>query len=44
VKLALELMLASLGPISLAGSKFKANTSKYKAMNIMVDPEIRTIV
>jgi transposase len=33
VKLALELKLASLGHISLDGSKFKANTSKHKAMN-----------
>ena len=33
VKLALELKLASLGPISLDGSKFKANTAKYKAMS-----------
>jgi len=33
VKLALELKLASLGPISLEGSKFKANTSKYKVMS-----------
>jgi transposase len=33
VKLALELKLASLGHISLDGSKFKANTSKYKAMS-----------
>src|SRR5450759_4508460 len=29
----MELKLASLGPISLDGSKFKANTSKYKAMS-----------
>jgi len=33
VKLALELKLASLGHISLDGSKFKANTSKHKAMS-----------
>jgi len=33
VKLALELKLASLGHISLDGSKFKANSSKYKAMS-----------
>jgi transposase len=33
VKLALALKLASLGHISLDGSKFKANTSKYKAMS-----------
>ena len=33
VKLALELKLASLGHISLDGSKFKADTSKYKAMS-----------
>jgi transposase len=33
VKLAIELKLASLGHISLDGSKFKANTSKYKAMS-----------
>lgn len=33
VKLALALKLASLGHISLDGSKFKANSSKYKAMS-----------
>ncbi|MDD5630573.1 MAG: transposase [Methylococcales bacterium] len=33
VKLALELKLASLGHISLDGSKFKADTSKHKAMS-----------
>lgn len=33
VKLALELKLASLGHISLDGSKFKASTSKHKAMS-----------
>lgn len=33
VKLSLELKLASLGHISLDGSKFKANSSKYKAMS-----------
>jgi len=33
VKLALGLKLASLGHISLDGSKFKANSSKYKAMS-----------
>jgi len=33
VQLALELKLASLGHISLDGSKFKANTSKHKAMS-----------
>jgi transposase len=33
VKLALELKLASLGHISLDGSKFKAHTSKHKAMS-----------
>jgi len=33
VKLAMELKLALLGHISLDGSKFKANTSKYKAMS-----------
>ncbi len=33
VKLAMELKLASLGHISLDGSKFKANSSKYKAMS-----------
>lgn len=32
VRLAMELKLASLGHISLDGSKFKANTSKHKAM------------
>ena len=32
VKLAIELKLASLGHISLDGSKFKANSSKYKAI------------
>jgi transposase len=33
VKLALALNLASLGHISLDGSKFKANSSKHKAMS-----------
>jgi hypothetical protein len=33
VKLAMELKLASLGHISLDGSKFKANTSRHKAMS-----------
>ena len=33
VKLALALKLASLGHISLDGSKFKANSSKHKAMS-----------
>jgi transposase len=33
VQMALELKLASLGHISLDGSKFKANTSKHKAMS-----------
>lgn len=33
VKLALELKLASLGHISLDGSKFKADSSKHKAMS-----------
>lgn len=33
VKLALELKLATLGHISLDGSKFKANSSKHKAMS-----------
>ncbi|KEQ18568.1 IS1182 family transposase, partial [Endozoicomonas numazuensis] len=33
VKLAMELELASLGHISLDGSKFKANSSKHKAMS-----------
>jgi transposase len=33
VQLAMELKLASLGHISLDGSKFKANTSKHKAMS-----------
>ncbi len=33
VKLAIELKLASLGHISLDGSKFKANSSKHKAMS-----------
>ena len=33
VKLAIELKLASLGHISLDGSKFKAETSKHKAMS-----------
>ncbi len=33
VKLALELNLASLAHISLDGSKFKANSSKHKAMS-----------
>ena len=33
VQLALELKLASLGHISLDGSKFKANSSKHKAMS-----------
>jgi len=32
VKLAMELKLTSLGHISLDGSKFKANSSKHKAM------------
>jgi transposase len=32
VKLAIELKLAALGHISLDGSKFKANSSKHKAM------------
>ncbi|WP_448217991.1 IS1182 family transposase [Endozoicomonas sp. 2B-B] len=32
VKLAMELKMASLGHISLDGSKFKANSSKHKAM------------
>jgi hypothetical protein len=34
VMLALELGLASLGHVSLDGSKFKANTSKHKAMSL----------
>ncbi len=33
VKLAMELKLASLGHISLDGSKFKASSSKHKAMS-----------
>jgi len=33
VKLAMELKLVSLGHISLDGSKFKANSSKHKAMS-----------
>ena len=33
IKLALALKLASLGHISLDGSKFKANSSKHKAMS-----------
>ena len=33
VKLAMELKLASLGHISLDGSKFKADSSKHKAMS-----------
>lgn len=33
VKVALELKMATLGHISLDGSKFKANTSKHKAMS-----------
>ena len=33
VKLAIELKMASLGHISLDGSKFKANSSKHKAMS-----------
>ena len=33
VKMAMELQLASLGHISLDGSKFKANSSKHKAMS-----------
>jgi transposase len=33
VKLAMALKLASLGHISVDGSKFKANTSKHKAMS-----------
>ena len=33
VKIAMELGLASLGHISLDGSKFKANSSKHKAMS-----------
>jgi len=33
VKLAQELKLASLGHVSLDGSKFKANSSKHKAMS-----------
>ncbi len=33
VRLAIELNLASLGHISLDGSKFKANSSKHKAMS-----------
>ncbi len=36
VKLAMELKLASLGHISLDGSKFKANSSKHKAMSYKV--------
>jgi len=33
VKMAIKLEMASLGHISLAGSKFKANSSKHKAMS-----------
>jgi transposase len=33
VKLAMEIGLVSLGHVSLDGSKFKANTSKHKAMS-----------
>lgn len=33
VKLAMEMGLASLGHVSLDGSKFKANSSKHKAMS-----------
>ena len=33
VKLAMEMKLASLGHVSLDGSKFKANSSSHKAMN-----------
>lgn len=33
VKLAMELGMASLGHVSLDGSKFKANSSKHKAMS-----------
>ena len=33
VKLAMEMNLASLGHVSLDGSKFKANSSKHKAMS-----------
>ena len=33
VRLAIELKMASLGHISLDGSKFKANSSKHKAMS-----------
>ena len=33
VQLAIELKLASLGHISLDGSKFKADSSKHKAMS-----------
>jgi len=33
VRLAIELKLATLGHISLDGSKFKANSSRYKAMS-----------
>ena len=33
VKMALELKLVTLGHVSLDGSKFKANSSKYKAMS-----------
>ncbi len=35
VQLAIELKLASLGHISLDGSKFKANSSKHKAMSYL---------
>ena len=35
VKMAIELKLASLGHISLDGSKFKADTSKHKAMSYL---------
>ena len=33
VKLVMEIKLASLGHVSLDGSKFKANSSSHKAMN-----------
>jgi transposase len=36
VKLAMEMKLASLGHVSLDGSKFKANSSKHKAMSYKV--------
>ena len=32
VKLAMEMKLVSLGHVSLDGSKFKANSSRHKAM------------